>query len=415
MQTSSILFIASRLFGGKRSLAAARLLRLSLVGIALSVCVVIVALSIILGFKREVANLAYQQTGELSLYRYGSQWSGTSSFISVPQEVKDYILSQDEVSDAQAIIQQMAMLKTEDDFLGLMLYGVDSTYVVPVVQGGEASTGDSYRIIGADSLGNPIVLPDVVARKMSLGVGDKLRLYFTSDGKVKVRSFYLAQTYETAGLERMPALCSADVLRRLLGLQAEEYSRILLYVRGGEDLESLANKLSLRFSQQRDVPMTDYALSTAGEMLPELFSWLGLLDSNVIFLVIVIIIISAFTMITGVIILVLDKTRHIAVLKALGGGDAMLQRLFTFVAFRLISGGLLWGNLVACVLLFIQYYYAPLRLNPQDYFIDRVPVLLDPMIFIWVSLGTFLLIALAIVLPLRTIQSIRPSSILRFE
>lgn len=415
MQARSILFVASKLFGGSRSLAAARLLRLSLLGIALSVAVVIMALSIILGFKGQVSDLAYRQTGQLSLYRYGTPWTGTANFISVPQSVKDYLKKQDEIEEIQPIIQQMAMLKTEDDFLGLALYGVEPEHRIEVNTKGVEDSIRSYQIGGADSVGNPIVLPSVVAEKMSLSIGDKLRLYFTLDGKIKVRSFYLAHTYETAGLEQMPALCSASLLRRLLNLSDDEYSRIIIRTTSGEELRALAGKLSQRFSTQTEVKMQDYAMSTADEMLPDLFSWLELLDSNVIFLIVIIIIISTFTMITGIIILVLDKVNHIAVIKALGGSNSLLQRLFALIAIRLIAGGLVLGNVLAFVLLAVQHYYAPLRLNPQDYFIDRVPVLLDPMLFVWVSFVALLVVALAIVLPLRTIQGIRPSLILRFE
>lgn len=370
----------------------------------------LLSLSIILGFKAEVADVAYRQTGHISIYHYGEPWTGTSRFITFAPDTQAYLESQSEVEHCDALIQQMALLKTEDNFSGLMICGVEEDFALP-----QSTQGKSIPTLQrSDSLGNPLVLPLAVADNMGLKRGDKLRLYFMGEG-IKVRSFYLADTYQSGGLETMPAFCSAEVLRKLLRLQAHEYSRIRLWLKPEYSSTTLADALPKRLGEQKHLQTNHYSISTAEELLPDLFSWLSLLDSNVIFLIVIMLLISIFTMITGVIILVLDKTRHIAILKALGASNSFIRSIFRLVSVRLILWGLLWGNLLALALLFMQKHWAVLRLNPRDYFIDTVPVALDIWIFVVVNIGALLLISLAIFLPLGAINSVRPSRLLRFD
>lgn len=412
----SVLFLANKMFRAERGPEASRLLRLSLLGVALSVSVVLISLSIILGFKGQVKELAYQQTGHISLYHIGETWLGTSRFIHLTPETKSYLLEQNEIVAAHPLVQQMAMLKTDTDFVGFMLYGVDADYPLPVRTKTLANSRDSlYSLAYDEDSGNPIVLPEIIARRMNLELNDKINLYFTTQSKLKVRTFYLAATYETAGLDKMPAYCSASLLQKLLGIDEEAYSRIVLRCKSNQPTSALAQSLFERFASEASVEMNDYVMSTAEEMLPELFSWLDLLDSNVVFLIVVIILISVFTISTGIIILVLDKTRHIGILMSLGGHTSLLQGVFALVAIRLIAWGLLWGNLIAISLLYIQKRWTILKLDPRDYFIDSVPVSLQVDMFIWVNLTALLIVLLAIVLPLRLIKGIRPSRAIRFD
>lgn len=161
--------------------------------------------------------------------------------------------------------------------------------------------------------------------------------------------------------------------------------------------------------------MSNYAMSTAEELLPELFSWLALLDSNVVFLVVVILLIACFTMIAVVIILVLDKTRHIGILKAIGADDWYIRRIFVLLSVRLVLWGILAGNLVAALLLGLQHYLQPIKLNPRDYFMDTVPVAFDLWVWLAINLAALVLITLSVVFPTRVIGSVRPSEVMRFD
>lgn len=408
-----LLFLARRLATGQHQTGPQRLLHLSLGGIALSICIMLISLSVIMGFKERVGDLAYSQTGHLSLYPYGHPWTGTTDFISVASETYIYLQEQAEIAHVLPILQQMAVVKTEEDFSAVMLYGIASRRFA----GSNFSqflSNDLIALLDNDSIKRPLILPRKQAERMRLGIGDKVHLYFYGN-KIQLRPFTLVGTYESGGNEQMPALCREESLRSILRLGDDMYSRVLLRLQDGLVNQETAIELFQRFGAQSEVSMQGYTLNTAEELLPDLFAWLDLLDSNVIFLAVIILLIGIFTMISTVIILALDKTRHIGILKALGASNAYIRKVFVLIALRLIALGLLWGNAIAAALLYIQYQWQPIKLNPVDYFMDSVPVRFDAMSWIWLNLGAFVLIGICIIFPTKIIATIRPSITLRYD
>lgn len=408
---SNILFFARKLSQGKYQLGAGRLIALSLVGIALSVAIMLISLSVILGFKEQVSSLAYSQTGQLSLFRYGYSWTNTEAHISMPQATADYLSTQDEVEHLAGIIQQSTLIKTEDNYSAQIVYGVEDSF-----RGTDfASFLDSKTLnaLYADSIKRPIILPQEQAQRLNLEIGAKVYLYFMGD-KIRLRPFTLVGVYQLGGGDKLPALCRAESLRSLQGLEADSYSRILIKLKAGEDPRATAEAFYQRFSGVT-IPMDNYTLMAGDDLMPDVFSWLELLDSNVVFLSVVILLIGIFTMATTVMILVLDKTRHIGVLKALGANDTFVRKVFSLIALRLIALGLCLGNIVALSLLLVQDTWHIIKLNPKDYFMDTVPVSLNLGLWIALNIGVFVVITGSIVFPTKIITSIRPSAVLRFE
>lgn len=413
-------FIAKRLLGRRGTQAEQRsggislLLGLSVLGVAMSLLIVLLSLSIIQGFKREVGQVAYSQTGQVCLYPWGGSWQSTHQTMAVSPQLLTFLEAEDEVQEVFPLIQQMAILKTEEDFLGIPIYGVEAGRSYSFFE--EAlSLGEMPHFDARDSVANPIVLPSKVVERMGLNLGDKVRLYY-SDEKVKVRAYQLVGVYNSHGVEQMPALCSAEGLRRWAGLPLGSYSRVLMMLKpsasGAEFAESLISKLSGR---EDIIGNNLYAIATAEEMLPDIFQWLSLLDSNVVFLMVMMLIVGAFTMITGLIIVVLDKTRQIGILKAIGADDLQIRRVFVWIAMRLILYGMLWGNALALLLVGVQKFWRIVPLDPRNYFMDAVPVVLDLPLWLGVNVGVFVLILLAILAPTYIISQIKPADIMRID
>lgn len=408
-----LLFLAQGLATGKHQTGPNRLLRLSLGGIALSICIMLISLAVIMGFKERVGDLAYSQTGHISLYPYGHPWTGTTEFISVPNETYSYLQEQPEIAHVCPILQQMPVVKTEEDFSAIILYGIDSLRFA----GSNFSQFLSPELIGKlndNGITRPLILPRRQAERLRLSTGDKVHLYFYGN-KIQLRPFTLVGVYESGGNEQMPALCRDENLRSILRLDGDAYSRVLLRLHDAEASQEVAVRLFQRFGAQQEVSMQGYTLNTAEELLPDLFAWLELLDSNVIFLAIIILLIGIFTMISTVIILALDKTRHIGILKALGASNTYVRKIFTLIGLRLIALGLLWGNAIAFILLYIQRQWQPIKLNPEDYFMDAVPVKFDGMTWLLINVGAFALIGICIIFPTKIIATIRPSITLRYD
>lgn len=409
----NILSIAQRLARGKSQNRTDRLLFLSSAGIVISTMVMLISLSVILGFKQQVASIAYSQTGHISLYPYGEAWTNSQKYIYAPQELVSYLEQQAEIVQVSPLLQDMALLKTKDNFRGIALYGIDSLrynkFFSERINAGSMPNFSTYTTTQA-----PIVLPSAIAQGLDLQIGDKVHLYFL-DGKIRIRPFLLVATYQSAGLSEMPALCPAQVLRKLKGQPLDYYNRIVLTAEDGYSSVSLAPVVMQRLSKQQVAPVLNYGMSTAEELMPDLFAWLSMLDSNVIFLIVVMLSIGSFTMISGVIIIILDKTNQIGILKALGASNALVRRLFTYVALRLILRSLFLGNLLSALILYVQKQYQILKLNPEDYYMDSVPVVFDGVVALALNAGVFLLLLAVVYGSTRMIARIRPAQTLKFE
>lgn len=410
------LFAARRLMqssSGQSSQRVSMLLRLSVAGVALSLSVMLISLAIILGFKEQVSSTAYSQTGHLSLYRWGNSWTTTSQHIYTPDTLIRFLRSRPYVDAAYRLVQQTGMIKTSDAFAGIMLYGIDSLARYPYM--GSRLLGGSLSPQEIDTIANPIILPNKTAETLQLEVGDNLRLYFL-DRSIRVRAYTLVGTYDAHGLEDLPALCRAESLHRLDKLDSDQYSRVLIMLSPGSDHAATAQRLVSDLSSQGSIILSNsYAVNTAEELMPDLFQWLALLDSNVVFLIVMMLIIGAFTMITGLIIIVLDKTEHIGLLKALGASDTQIRRIFALIAIRLVLWGLLWGNLIALILCYAQYHWHIIGLDPRNYLMDYVPILFDPLLWLGVNLGTLLFIVLSILGPTLIVSHIKPADIMRID
>lgn len=388
------------------------LLSLSVAGVALSLMIMLISLAIIQGFDNKVSSIAYNQTGYVSLHTSQGGWMSTTEFVRASDELLDFLKGQEHVTQVLPIIQQGGMIKTEDDYQAVALYGLDSGYRHPFIQ----SLGEhASDLLWGSTIKNPIILPSQVAKELQLKLGDKVRMYFLGD-RVRVRVYHVADIYDSQGLTTMPLLCQATSLRRMLRLEDDQYSRIAVYLDGGVDEVQMAVDLHHKLSELSHLLGSQaFAIQAAPELMPDLFQWLSMLDSNVVFLITIMLIVGAFTMITGVIIIVLDKVKHIGVFKALGMTQGRIRMVFGLMALRLIGRGMLYGNVIALGLCLVQKYGAVIKLDPKSYFMDVVPILIDPWHWLWVNVGTMVFIALAIIAPTIVVAQVSPAQSMRAD
>jgi len=190
----------------------------------------------------------------------------------------------------------------------------------------------------------------------------------------------------------------------------------MIMLRQPKDAEAKLNQLITRLQAHPDlIANEDYGMNLGQELQPELFNWLTFLDTNVYALLGLMILVAGFSMITGLIILVLDKSKQIGILKALGATDGLLRRTFLLLAGRLILQGMLWGNLLALALGLVQQHFRLIRLNPANYFMSSVPIHFDPWAWVGINAGTLLLILIMILVPTGIVSRIRPAESMRID
>jgi putative transmembrane permease len=374
----------------------------------------LLSVTIILGFHRQIHEFAFSQTGHISLNGYGSNWKTSTNPVYVSPRLLSFLRAEQGISSVAPLIQQAGLLKTEGDFSGILLYGIDSTfrsrYFTEQVKSGifpsfSARTYDRP----------PIVLPSHVARRMNYKVGDAVRIYFFGE-KMRVRVFELQAIYESTGLELSPALCPISSLQRLNHWDDNSYSRLVIMLHDPEAAYPMLEHLIATLQARPDlIGEENYGLNLGQELQPELFNWLSFLDTNVYALLSLMVLVGGFAMITGLIIIVLDKSKQIGILKALGASNSQLRKTFLLIAARLILRGIFWGNAIALVLSLAQRQFKLIKLNPANYFTDSVPIHFDLPLWLAINTGTLVVILLMVLVPAGLVSSIHPAESMRMD
>lgn len=390
------------------------ILRLTTIGVALSLSVMLLSVTIILGFHRQVHEFAFSQTGHISLNGYGSDWKTSTTPIRISPRLLTYLRDQADIETATPLVQQAGLLKTEDDFSGILLYGIDSSFRSSYFEENiRSGSFPSFATISGDR--PPIVLPSHVARRMGYQVGDHIRIYFFGE-KMRIRVFELQAIYESTGLELSPALCPITTLQKLNHWDEHTFSRLLIMLRepdkAGAVLEHIITSLQARPDL---IGEENYGMNLGQELQPELFNWLAFLDTNVYALLSLMLLVGGFAMITGLIIIVLDKSRQIGILKALGATNSQLRQTFLLIAARLILKGVFWGNILALTLSLVQRHYKVIKLNPANYFTDAVPIHFDLGLWLGINVGTLLVILLMVIVPASLVSRIHPAESMRID
>lgn len=390
------------------------LLRLTTIGVALSLSVMLLSVTIILGFHRQIHEFAFSQTGHISLNGYGSNWKTSTTPVYVSPELLSFLRKKKGVSSVSPLIQQAGLLKTEGDFSGILLYGIDSTFRSRYFTE-QVKSGTLPSFSESEYSRPPIVLPSHVARRMNYKVGDAVRIYFFGE-KMRVRVFELQAIYESTGLELSPALCPISSLQRLNHWDENTYSRLIIMLQDPDaaypTLEHLISTLQARPDL---IGEENYGLNLGQELQPELFNWLAFLDTNVYALLSLMVLVGGFAMITGLIIIVLDKSKQIGILKALGATNRQLRQTFLQIAARLILRGIFWGNAIALVLSLAQRHFKIIKLNPANYFTDSVPIHFDLPLWVAINVGTLIVILLMVLVPASLVSRIHPAESMRMD
>ena len=390
------------------------LLRLTTIGVALSLSVMLLSVTIILGFHRQIHEFAFSQTGHISLNGYGSNWKTSTTPVYVSPELLSFLRGEKGVSSVSPLIQQAGLLKTEGDFSGILLYGIDSTFRSRYFTE-QVKSGTLPSFSESEYSRPPIVLPSHVARRMNYKVGDAVRIYFFGE-KMRVRVFELQAIYESTGLELSPALCPISSLQRLNHWDENTYSRLIIMLQDPDaaypTLEHLISTLQARPDL---IGEENYGLNLGQELQPELFNWLAFLDTNVYALLSLMVLVGGFAMITGLIIIVLDKSKQIGILKALGATNRQLRQTFLQIAARLILRGIFWGNAIALVLSLAQRQFKIIKLNPANYFTDSVPIHFDLPLWVTINVGTLIVILLMVLVPASLVSRIHPAESMRMD
>ena len=389
--------------------------KIATIGVALGVATMILALAIVVGFKNRVAEKAIGFASHVRITGITNQLHTNSLPINVDDSLCNILQTSSKVISIGKCAEQSAVLKTDSEFLGVILKGIDVAYdnsffAKSLINGSLPTLSDSAS-------SNEILLSENIASKLQLNVGDNILCYFINNEKVKVRKFKISGIYNTNFVEydSFYALCDLKVLQGVNNWEKDQYTSLEIKLKDFEDTRLFARELRYSIVGDTDKYGNSYFVESALDINPQLFNWLDLLDMNVWIIIVLMSLVSGFTIISGVLIIILEKTATIGTLKALGATNKIIRRTFIHLASYLIIKGLLWGNIIGLSICAVQYYFGVLTLDAATYYISEVPIELNCWLLLLLNLGALIVLLLMVAIPTYIISRIKPAETMRFE
>ena len=410
------LFVAKRLFndkGGVRNVSRPAI-RIATAGVAIGLAVMIVSVCVVLCFKSEIRSKVIGFGSHIQIINYESISSGVSKPVAFPDSLIKEIRQVPGVSHVQRFSNKGGILKTDDAFEGILLHGVGAEFNADFLKS-NLKEGE-IPVFSADSATNRIVVSQTIADRLHLSCGDRVFAYFF-DGTVRARRFTVSGIYQTNLSEFDDNMVFTDlyVCNRLNNYADDQYAGVEITVDRFDDVDLVAGSLVGKVNHLVDEYGAGYAAMTIRELYPQIFDWLDLLDVNVWVILILMVAVAGFTMISGLLIIILERTNFIGVMKALGATNRSMRHVFLYFAAFIVGRGLLWGNVLGIGLVVLQYYFNMVHLDPATYYVDAVPVLFNAGYIVAINAATAFISVFVLILPSLLVSRIHPAKSIRFE
>lgn len=410
------LYIAKKLYssgnGNKRASLPA--IRIAIFGVAVGLAVMILSVAVVFGFKDEISSKVIGFGSHLTIYNTAPAEIGENSPIRVYDELVKGIENIPEVEHVQYYSMKSGILKTTDQFAGITLKGINPTYSTEFVSSHiiEGILPD-YSKKGTE---NEIVISKSIANDLRLKVGDKLFAYFFENG-LRARRFKVAAIYRTdlSQFDKVLVFANDKTVRNLCKWDDKYAYGVEINVKDFSKLNETSFHIAKFISKYNIEHNTSYVSFTVKELFPQIFDWLNLLNINIWVILILMLAVAGVTIVSGLLILILERTSTIALLKTLGATNTLVRKVFINLAVIILLKGMVAGNVLGLLLAFLQKEFNIVHLNPESYYIDSVPVEFDLTAIILINIVTFIVSTLALVLPSYLVARIHPSKVLRFE
>lgn len=403
-------FIAKKLKGDKGTKLSAPVVRISIVSIALGLSLMIISIAIVVGFKNSVSEKVIGFASHMKLISFDNIQGVQGNPIVLDNELISLLSKNKEIKHYQFVAQKAGVLKTNQQILGIVMLGVDENYDSRFLK--ESIVAGTFPDISHKEKTDEILISESTSKKLNLNINDPIRMWFTNEEGVgaRGRKFIVSGIYNTGMDEIDNSFIVGDIdhLRKLNNWTGNEVGSIEIFLTNEDKI------IDESFKLYNVLPYNIRVISVYEEY-PQIFNWLELLDMNVIVILVLLIIVSTITMISTLLILIMERTSMVGLLKALGSTNRSIRAIFLYKASGIIIKGMMWGNFFGLLFYFLQSNYKLVSLSAESYYVDYVPVQLSLFAFLLVNLGTFVVSFIVLIIPVWYITRIVPSRALRYE
>lgn len=394
-----------------KSSVSSPIIKISILAIAIGVIVMLFSVATGVGLQKKIKEKVSGFNGDIQITYYDSNNSKvTVSPISMDQPFYPQFEGVDNVERLQVFATKAGIIRTPNEFEGIILKGVGKDY--------DWKFFEEYLIAGntpawGDKAGQEVLISEKTSNRLKLQPGDEFHMFFVKDDPNKApnsRKFKVSGVFNSGFEEFDETFLIGDVrhIQRMNKWEANEVGGFELFVKDFSSLQLTGNEVYNAI----DPSLNAY---TVEEKYPSIFEWLSLFDTNIVVIIGIMVLIAGINMITALLVLILERTQMIGILKALGNSNWSVRKIFLYNASFLIGKGLLWGNLIGLGLLFTQKYFGVISLNPETYYVDKAPVFISIPAVLSINIGTLILCLLMLLIPSLIVSKISPVKAIKFD
>lgn len=410
------LFIARRLVTGKESkgFVSRSIVMIAIFGISLGLAVMLISVAVVTGFKKEISDKVVGFGSHLQIEYYGSNESYASNPISSEQKFLPELKKLPGIKHVQSFGIKLGIIKTSQDIEGVVLKGVGPDYDWSFFKKNLIS-GDVFQV--SDSVKtNKILISKSIASLLKLKTGDNVAMYFIQDPPL-MRKFTIAGIYETGLAEFDKTYIIGDIkhVQKLNGWDSKQITGFELALDDFDHIDAEKSRVESLVGIDLQPDGSSLRTTSIKDKNPQLFDWLNLQNINVWVILVLMLLVAGFNMVSGLLILILERTNMIGLLTSLGAQNYSIRRIFLYQSGFLILKGLFWGNLIGLGICWLEYQFKFVRLDQASYFITSVPINFNILYFLLLNAGTLVATMLMLVVPSFIISKISPDTTLRYN
>lgn len=404
-------FIAKRFISSKsyKSSVSLPIIKIAVSAIAIGIIMMIIAIATGIGLQQKIRQKIAAFSGHVIISNFDdNQTQITKTPININQKFYPKFKNVNGVTHIQAVATKAGIIRTENSFEGIVIKGVGKDYNFSLLQ--EYLTEGKLPNIKND-LNNEVLISSYLANRLQLKLGDKFLTFFMKEeGKMpNKRVFKIVGIYNSGFQEFDASYLIADIrhIQRMNKWQENEVGAFEVFLNDFNKIDEKGKEI------YKAIPSTLNSV-TISEKYYSIFEWLKLFDFNIMVILIVMIAVASINMIVALLVLILERTATVGILKSLGATNWSIRKIFLYNAAYLVFRGLLLGNIIALIILFVQYYFKIIKLNPQNYYVSVAPISFSWSYFLAVNVLSLIICMIVLIIPSYIVTKISPLKAMRF-
>ena len=409
-------FIAKRIYSDKESKKqlSKPIIKIAQISIALGIVVMLISISVTVGFKNQMKNKTVGFGSHIQIVNYDLNNSYESIPITKNYDLINRIKNIEGVKFIQEYATKAAVFKNNKQVEGIILKGVNSTFnsdffTKNILKGSVFDINDSVK-------SNQILISEKTAKSLQIDLGDTILTYFIQK-PIRFRKFIVSGIFNTGipELDKMYAIIDIKHIQKLNKWEKNMISGLEINISNFDDIDKTKQLVQNEVGYGVYKDKQKLRVESIKDVFPMLFEWIGLFDANVWVILILITAVAGFNMVSGLLVIILENTQMIGVLKTMGSKNRNIRNLFLYYSAMLIIKGIIWGNIIGIGLLSIQYYFGLIKLDPESYYVDTVPVEFSIGYFSLLNIATIIVTVAMLIIPSMIVSRITPSKAIRFN